>query len=381
MLLAAMDFVLQQIGDRVARSYGTMRGPNLQISRRTLLRSGALVGVGAALGACGLSSAPSGSASPTTASSTPTAAAKQYTFKMGGVFAPASAQTRTMQKFADLVAAKTNGQVTIQVFPSAQLGDETALLQTLLTPDFEGLHTLSISLLSTADPAVSVTNIPFLFRDLSHVRAYAHGSAFAAHRDRLIKSKGLRMLGAWDYGFSMLVSKKPIPTLPDIKGLKVRVAPTPSQVRMMQLLGANPTPIAFSEVFTSLQTGVIDAFTSTYDVTLQGKYYEVLKYNNLFRQLLGFTNPVIPEKFFQSLSPNLQKALVDAGSEGIDFNRQTIDQGESDAHTKLLAFGMIDVETQDRDKWVEGDFPMFQEYQQQNGPEGVALLKAVQDAK
>jgi TRAP-type C4-dicarboxylate transport system substrate-binding protein len=207
------------------------------------------------------------------------------------------------------------------------------------------------------------------------VARYADGKGFEAHRDQLIQSKGLRMLGAWGYGFSILATKKPVETLAQLKGMKIRIAPSPTFTQMFRLLGANPTPVPFGELYTSLQTGVVEGWVASYDTNLSSKFYTVVKYNNNARLHMGFTNPVIAEKFFQSLPADVQKAILDAGRETTVYNREEIEKAEAAAKTKLAELGMVNLEVRDRPEWRLALQPMYADFEQKHGPE---LLRIVQ---
>lgn len=306
------------------------------------------------------------------------AADPSYRIKLAGIYPADSQEGLTTKLFADLVRKKTNGKINIAIFPNAQLGDEQALLQTALTPGWRDMSTLSITIFTTVEPKVGATILPFLFRDEKHVEAFMTSKAFEMQRDMLIKARGLRMLGAWDYMPSNFYTNKPVAQLADLKGLKLRVPPSPAYVKLVQALGANPTPIPLTELYMSLQTGVVDGTNGIDDLMISMKLSEVVKNVIDSHHQINFGNPTISEQFYQSMPPAYQKALTEAAVEAGAWNHKHIRDSMAELQASLIKAGMKIVKLQDFPEWQKAASPVYDDFTQKNGSELLTAIKQVQ---
>lgn len=300
-----------------------------------------------------------------------------YNIKMGETHTADAVMTRTAQKFADLVAEKTGGRMKITVFPNSQIGDEAQLLQKVLAPGSRDISSLSVTILTTVDPSVGVTNLPFLFRDGKHLAAFETSDAFEAQRQGLIKNRGLRMLGAWDYGFINIYTKRPVTELADLKGMKVRVPPAADYVRMFQLLGTNPTPVPFGELYMALQTGVVDGTISAIESVITSKFSEVAKFDVDARYQVVFGNPTMSEKFYESLPKDIQTAIDAAGKEATLWNRAQIEASDKASRAKLEEAGVKILEVKDLDKWKAALKPYYDDFTTKYGGDLVKKIQAL----
>jgi tripartite ATP-independent transporter DctP family solute receptor len=258
----------------------------------------------------------------------PAAADPEYRLKLGGISVATSVMGRTTQKFADLVQEKSGGRIAVTVFPASQLGDETQLLQNAMSPAFRDINALSNTILTSIDPQYGVTNLPFIFRNGAAVGAFSASETFAHERDALLGSRGLRMLAAWDFPPGNIYVNRPVRSLADLKGLKLRVPPSADFVKIFQQLGANPTPLPITQTYISLQTGVVDGTMGSDDAVLAYKFNEVTKFDiNLHYQVV-LNNPIVSERFFKSLPKDLQDVLTGAAAEASAWGHQ---QNESAA--------------------------------------------------
>jgi TRAP-type C4-dicarboxylate transport system substrate-binding protein len=242
------------------------------------------------------------------------------------------------------------------------------------------MATLSTTILTTVEPGVQVTLLPFLFRGPEHVAAFMTSKAFETQRDILVKSRGLRMLAAWDYMPSNLYSNKPINQLGDIKGLKMRVPPSPAYVKLLQALGANPTPIPLGELYTSLQTGLVEGTNGIDDMMHSMKLSEVLKYVIATNHQVNFGNPTISEAFYESLPPDIQQALTEAAVEAGAWNHQQIIKTTAGLQDLLEADGMTIIHVSDFPKWQEAASPLYGEYTEKYGTELLDQIRDLKDA-
>ena len=192
------------------------------------------------------------------------------------------------QTFKEIVEAKTNGAVIVRVFASGTLGQERETVQQVQ----EGLIDFMVSgsaIWGSVAPKLQVLDFPFLWRDWAHVHRIVDGAAGQRAADYLEQTVRMRPL-AWgdSFGFRNVVTRSRDITDPSrLAGLKIRTIQSSIYVKTVELMGASPTPMAFGEVYTSLQTGVIDGFEHDASTTLQQRFYEVAGFLTYTRHIAG----------------------------------------------------------------------------------------------
>ncbi len=185
------------------------------------------------------------------------------------------------KEMADAIRAETKGRVDIQIFPNSQLGSDTDMLSQVRSGGVE-FFTLSGLILSTLVPAAAITGIGFAFPDYDTVWKALDGELGAHVRAQIAKSGLIAMDKIWDNGFRQITSStKPIVTADDLKGMKIRVPPSPLWTSMFEAFGAAPTSINFSEVYSALQTKVVEGQENPLAIISTAKLYEVQKYCSL----------------------------------------------------------------------------------------------------
>ncbi|MBC8118252.1 MAG: TRAP transporter substrate-binding protein [Burkholderiaceae bacterium] len=185
------------------------------------------------------------------------------------------------KEMADAIRAETQGRVDIQIFPSNQLGSDTDMLSQLRSGGIE-FFTLSGLILSTLVPAASINGIGFAFPNYDAVWKAMDGELGAFIRKEIAKANLVAMDRIWDNGFRQITSStKPIQTADDLKGFKIRVPVSPLWTSMFKALDAAPASINFSEVYTSLQTKVVDGQENPLAIISTAKLNEVQKYCSL----------------------------------------------------------------------------------------------------
>jgi tripartite ATP-independent transporter DctP family solute receptor len=213
--------------------------------------------------------------------------------------------------FKDIVEAETSGQIDVNLFPAGQLGGERELIESTK------LGTIQMCMVSGAiagqfKPAM-VLDIPYLFSSAPVAWAVLDGSFGDDLSAAILQTTGMRNLAYGETGFRNFTnSKRAIKSPADMAGLKFRVMETPLYITMVKALGASPTPIAWPEVYTSLQQGVVDGQENPVGVIYNNKFYEVQKYLILDGHAYGADFMLINDKFFNSLSAEQQKILKTA---------------------------------------------------------------------
>ncbi len=230
-------------------------------------------------------------------------------------FAPPVA---AIEKMKETLEKETNGAIQMKLYPAGQLGPESAGLNAIKIGTVQTASFSSVSI-STVAPEANALMMPFVLNTWEDVEKIVHGPSMAKIGQTL-ESKGFKLLGVGSYGFFTVLSKKGlINSLNDMKGLKIRVYPTPVLVDLYKLLGASPTPLAFPEIFTGLQQGVIEATDGTLDSSHASKQYEVAKFLTETNHLHGFHFYVANKAWFSKLAPEMQELIARRFKEYIDL--------------------------------------------------------------
>jgi tripartite ATP-independent transporter DctP family solute receptor len=224
--------------------------------------------------------------------------------------------TVAANKFAELVAAKTNGELTIKVFPNGTLygGDPSGAVKQLAGGSLDMLL-LATSLYANFNPKFSAISIPYLFDDEAQLRSFLSGEP-GQELIADLGNIGIKGINLWPRPFRQMTnSKHPIEKPEDLSGLKFRVPNNPLWVEFFKKMGAAPTPMAFAEVYNALQLKVVDGQENPINVPLSAKFYEVQKYASITNHMGdGWVLGINPAKF-DGLSDAHKKALEEAGKE------------------------------------------------------------------
>ncbi|RWI88928.1 TRAP transporter substrate-binding protein [Mesorhizobium sp.] len=211
--------------------------------------------------------------------------------------------------FKKKVEQATEGRVSVQVFPNAQLGDESTLVDGLKVGAVDVAYT-SIAPISESVPEVDIFNLPFLFRNIDDAIAVANGPVGENLKAKIEPAIGGKVVGWGSLGErDMWNSKRPIRDVADLKGLKMRIQQSATQQNTYSALGALPTPIPYTELYTSLQTGVVDGADNGPLDLLEDKFYQVTKYVTMTSHFIVITPALISDKALVKLS-DADKTIV-----------------------------------------------------------------------
>ncbi len=257
------------------------------------------------------------------------------TFNLSTPDPDSSEITVAARKFAEIVAAKTGGQVEVKVFPNGQLygGDPSAAVRQLAAGSLDMLL-LSSSLYANFNPKFTAISIPYLFDDTAQLRSYLAGP-LGVELLADLNGIGIRGLGMWQRPFRQMTNSRRSITGPqDMAGMKFRVPNNPLWVEFFTKAGAIPTPMAFGEVYNALQLRVVDGQENPINIPVTAKFYEVQKYATLSNHMAdAWVLGMNPAKF-NSLPEAQKQALLGAAveSEVWKFNNDAAD------HTKSVEF-------------------------------------------
>jgi TRAP-type transport system periplasmic protein len=244
-------------------------------------------------------------------------------------------------RFREIVDRETNGAVRIRVFPSGTLGQEREVVQQLQ----EGLVDFMVSgtaIWGSVAPKIQVFDFPFLWRDWAHVHRVLDGAIGRQAGDYLDATVRMRPL-AWgdSFGFRQVITRaRDVSEPSQLAGLKIRTIQSPIYVKAIELMGASPTPMAFGEVYTSLQTGVIDGYEHDASTTLQQRFYEVARYMARTSHIAGVTGLYASAVTLNRIAPSLRSTLERAAIEASERQRAMGPREDSAALAQLVALGM-----------------------------------------
>jgi tripartite ATP-independent transporter DctP family solute receptor len=301
------------------------------------------------------------------------------TLKMATVTPDHHAYTKGAQEFARLVAEGTKGEVVIKVYGGGQLGKgERELL--------EGLQLGTIDLAVTATGPVSnfsadmgVVDLPFLFTSNEHVDKVLDGPIGRSLLDGL-ENANIKGLAFFENGFRNFTNSKRSLTSPqDFDGLKFRTMENPVHLASVRQLGAQAVPMSWGEVYTSLQTGVIDGQENPVAIVYAFKLSEVQKYLSLTGHFYSPAPVSMSLKKFNSLKPEYQQVLLDAALKSAAYERKLIRDNEAKQLATLKEQGMV-VSEVDKSVFVEAMAPVYEQFGKKY-PSWEAVLKRIRATK
>lgn len=254
---------------------------------------------------------------------------------------------QTMDKLKALAEEKSDGSLNIDIFTDAALGNEREVLEGLVT------GSVDMSLAGISDVVYWMPeyflSVPYLFESREHVRAVYDGP-IGEEIDRLmLESKGLRTLAIMDRGARQLSSNRRIETPADMQGLRLRMPENPLWIEIWKQLKVNPTTIAFNELYTALQTDVVEAQENPLEAIVNARFYEVQDYVVLTGHVRDVYKIQISEKSWQRLSPEEQTALQEAASEAAAFGDSLLAEAEEGYRQVLRDAGVEIIEVDPRE--------------------------------
>lgn len=233
------------------------------------------------------------------------------TLKLGHVYPTDHPWHKGSILAADQIKEKTNGRITVEVFPLSQLGTEAELLESVL------LGSVDIAVLGTAQignmyKVFGVTEMPYLFRDIDHTRLFQESDIAADMFEKFRKKHGGKILATGTWGIRHLTANKAVRSPEDLKRFKLRVPEQQVPLAYGEAMGASPTPIAYKEAYMALQQEVVDGLENPLTAIKSMKFYEVQKYINLTGHVTNVCTYTANDSKFQSFSAEDQKIIMDA---------------------------------------------------------------------
>jgi tripartite ATP-independent transporter DctP family solute receptor len=288
-----------------------------------------------------------------------TARAQTVELKFGHVGEPGSLFAASAEEFAKRANAKLGGKAKVVVFGSSQLGGDKELLQKLKLGTVD--LALPSTVMSSEVDAFGLFEMPYLVKDRNHMKKIEKDVVWPMLAPQ-VEAKGLKIIAVWENGYRHITnSKRPINRPDDLKGIKLRVPEGKWRVKMFQTYGANPSPMKFSEVFTALQTGVMDGQENPFTQIHSAKFQEVQKYLSLSGHVYTPAYVTVGKKKWESLPADVRKVLEDTAKETQAFVYEAAAKAETDLLEKLRAAGM-QVNTPDKDAFIAASKPVYDDF-------------------
>ena len=300
--------------------------------------------------------------------------AEVVTFKVGITLAEDSHYYKGLEKFKELVKEKSGETINIEIFANGALGGERDMVEGVQ------LGTNDMVLSSTGPlggfaPKVNVVDLPFLFQTREHAYKVLDGEI---GQDLLaeLESHNLKGLSWFENGFRHITnSKRAINTPEDLKGLKIRTMENEVHMASFTALGADPTPMSFTELFTALQQGVVDGEENPVPIVMTSKFYEVQKHLTLTGHFYSPAVLLVNKAKFEKLTADQQQAMLEAAQEAAVYERDLIQEMNTEFIGALKEKGMEIVENPDKSLFLEAVKPVYEKYQDTFGKDLIENIK------
>lgn len=253
--------------------------------------------------------------------------------KFSSIHEPAHPSAYTAEFFASRVKELTNGEVQVQVYHSRQLGDARENVENVRNGSI-AFTSVSISNLSQVLPVMDAWSLPYIFRSDDHYW-YVLNHPKAMEFMKQLEPKGIKTITWITSGARNLFTQKPVRTPADMKGMKIRVMASPVMINTMKSLGASGVPVAWGELYTALQTGVVDGAENNHPSLISMKFYEVSKFYTLDEHMRIPDVNVMSTKVFDKLTKSQQQAVQQAGVEATAYMRGAWKVSEIESLGKL----------------------------------------------
>jgi TRAP-type transport system periplasmic protein len=283
----------------------------------------------------------------------------QTELKFGHVGEPGSLIGASADEFVRRANQKLAGKYKVVVYGSSQLGGDKELLQKLKlgTIDFAEPSTV----MSSEADIFGVFEMPYLVKDREHMKRIEK-ELFWSKMEPQVEKKGLKLLAVWENGYRHITnSKRPINTPADLKGLKLRVPEGKWRVKMFQTYGANPSPMKFSEVFTALQTGVMDGQENPFAQIASAKFYEVQKYLSITGHVYTPSYVAVGAKKWATLTADVRKTLEDTAKEVQSWVYEKAAKDDDELLAKMKTAG-IQVNVANKQAFIAASKPVYEEF-------------------
>ncbi|HZA50933.1 MAG TPA: TRAP transporter substrate-binding protein [Myxococcaceae bacterium] len=300
-------------------------------------------------------------------------AADPVSLRLGHVGFPNSLFDISANEFAKRANQELKGKVDVKVFHSSQLGSDEQMLKGVRVASPEMF--LPSTVMSTVEPRFGVFEMPYLITSREHMKKVADTKAVQDALFKGLPGKGMRVLAVWENGFRHITNNsRPIAKPDDLKGIKLRVPSGVWRVRMFQAYGANPTPMAFGELYSALQAGVMDGQENPLAQIWSGRLHEVQKHLSLSGHVYTPAYLIIGEDTWKKLPADVQKGLTRIASQMGEFARSEGARLDKELIGQMKALQINEV---DKEAFIKASEKVYQQFATEV-PGGAQLVKTIQ---
>lgn len=283
----------------------------------------------------------------------------------------------TVKHIGEIVSKKTNGKYNVKVFGNSALGSEKDTVEQVKIGALDMVR-VNTATFHNIVPESMVPSFPFIFRDINHFRKTMYG----AQGDKILaafEKQGFIGLALWESGARSVYAKKPIKSVADMKGLKIRVQASDLWVDLVKAMGANPTPMPTAEVYTGLKTGLVDAAENNYPTYETAKHFEAAPVYSETQHVMAPEVLVFSKKVWDTLTKEEQKVIRDAAKEATPYYQDLWTKKEKASKDILVKAGVTFVNDVDKSSFVAVEKAVWDKYSPT--PELKALVKDIVNAK
>jgi tripartite ATP-independent transporter DctP family solute receptor len=302
---------------------------------------------------------------------------KKLTMKLATITAESFPYVDGLRKWKELAEKRTDDTLEMQVFHTAQLGDERTINEGILAGSIQA--GIGAGAWAGYVPAYNAVELPFLIKDIKHMYRLADGELGKRIADQA-ETKGYKVLGYYSAGEQHFQTRsKPIHSLADIQGLKIRVIENKALVEGFRALGAVPAPLPYPQIYTAVQQGTVDGTANDLLSVTSLKLYEVAKYLTISSYVAEPRPLIVSKRFFEGLPQDFRDLLLETASESATYERQVFEQKVASAQAEAEKGGMMFLTLSDRDKWIEKVRPAWDSFAQAT-PGAAELIKIIQQS-
>jgi tripartite ATP-independent transporter DctP family solute receptor len=290
--------------------------------------------------------------------------AKPMVLKYGELNPDGHVMVTVAKEFARLVKDKSAGKILIDVYPAGQLGDERTEIQGLQMGAIDLFRANANSLGDFGVKKANIFSLPYIFRDRAHIwKVLASPLGMDILNDVQVSKSGMVGVAFMEEGARHFFFRNaPVTNLEGMKGKKIRVPQTQLLVDTVKAFGAAPTPISYSELYSALQTGIVDGAENPPTGYLANNFFEVAKYYVLDGHTYSPSIMVMSEITWNKLSDAQKKIINDAGRETEKINKSVAEKADTDAFAELKKKGAVILTVDDLDKWPGMVKPVYEKY-------------------
>src|SRR5688572_1265042 len=304
-------------------------------------------------------------------------AQQPVTIRLGHVGFPGSLFDISGQKFAQEVNQALKGKVEVRVFHSSQLGSDEQMIKGIRVgaPEMQ----IPSTVMSTVDQRYGVFEMPYLIVNRAHIKKASENPAVQKALFDPLPARGIRVLGVWENGFRHITNNvRPIVKPEDLKGIKLRVPGGVWRVKMFKDYGANPSPMPLAEVYSALQSGVMDAQENPFPQIASAKFYEVQKFLSLTGHVYTPAFLIVSEDFWRKLPKDVQDTIAKIAWDLGDFARSEGERLDKELMGKLSP--PMKVNEADKEAFIKASAAIYEEFGKEVAG-GTDLIKVVQSLR